>query len=69
MALPRAAEVDPLGALARLDGVPQAVAATRLALDRLGGHRVLRRRGDTVRTESALRGAAAAASIELGRLV
>jgi len=69
MAVPGAPELDPLGALARLGGVPQAVAAARLALDRVSGHRVLRRRGDAVRTESALRGAAAAASIELGRLV
>lgn len=60
---------DPLAPLAGLPGVGPAVAATRLLIDRLGRHRALRRHGDAVSTESALRGAAAAAGIELGRLV
>lgn len=68
IAMSRAA-TDPLAQVARLDGVDQAVAQTRHLLDRLAGHRVLRRQGEAVRTESLLRGAAAAASVELGRAV
>lgn len=60
---------DPLAPVVSLPGVGEAVAATRLALDRLSGHRVLRRRGDAVRAESMLRGAAGAASVELDRPV
>jgi hypothetical protein len=69
IAMSSATTEDPLAPLARLDGVEQAVAETRLALDRLAGHRVLRRRANAVRTESILRGAAGAASVELGREV
>ena len=67
--MPSAAPTDPLAAVASLGGVDQSVAATRIALDRLAAHRTMRRRGDAVRTESLLRGAAAAASVELGRSV
>lgn len=67
--MPRPTTPDPLAPVVELAGVDRAVAAVRLTLDRLAGHRVLRRGGDALRTESALRGAAAAASIELGRLV
>ncbi len=63
------AAADPLVDIAALPGVETAIAATRLSIDRLAGHRVLRRRGGAVREESALRGAAIAASIELGRPV
>jgi hypothetical protein len=65
----RPPSVDPLAPLVALPGVQDAILATRLAVDRLAAHRVLRRRGDEVRTESVLRGAALAASTELGRPV
>ncbi|MEO3814240.1 oxidoreductase [Sphaerisporangium sp. B11E5] len=55
---------DPLAAVAALPGVAEAVQAARAAVDRLYGHRVLRRRGPEVSTESALRGARASASLE-----
>lgn len=67
--MPSAPTADPLGPIAALSGIDQSVAETRLLLDRLAGHRALRRRGDAVRTESMLRGAAIAASVELGRSV
>jgi Fic family protein len=55
---------DPLAAIAELPGVPQAVLEAREAVDRLYGHRVLRRRSPEVSAESALRGARASASLE-----
>ncbi|GII53702.1 oxidoreductase [Planotetraspora thailandica] len=55
---------DPLAAVADLPGVPQAVQEAREAVDRLYGHRVLRRRSPEVSAESALRGARASAAIE-----
>jgi hypothetical protein len=60
---------DPLAPIVALAGVEEAILATRLAVDRFAGHRVLRRRGDAVRSESLLRGAAIASSVELGRTV
>lgn len=55
---------DPLTAVAALPGVPEAVADARAAVDRLLGHRVLRRRSAEVSGESALRGAWASAALE-----
>ncbi|MEU8268789.1 oxidoreductase [Sphaerisporangium sp. NPDC049002] len=55
---------DPLAVIARLPGVPEAVQEARTAVDRLYGHRVLRRRGPEVSAESALRGARASAALE-----
>jgi hypothetical protein len=63
------AAADPLAGIAALPGVDAAIAATRLSVDRMAAHRVLRRRGDAVREESVLRGAAIAAAVELGRPV
>ena len=50
--------------LAALDGVPAAVERARNAVDRLRGHRVLRRRAEDVSAESALHGARASAALE-----
>ncbi|GAA4562158.1 Fic family protein [Planotetraspora kaengkrachanensis] len=55
---------DPLAAIAELPGVPQAVQEAREAVDRLYGHRLLRRRSPEVSAESALRGARASAALE-----
>ncbi|MET8156394.1 oxidoreductase [Sphaerisporangium sp. NPDC005289] len=55
---------DPLAVIAGLPGVPDAVQSARSAVDRLYGHRVLRRRGPEVSAESALRGARASAALE-----
>lgn len=55
---------DPLAAIAELPGVPEAVMEAREAVDRLYGHRVLRRRSPEVSAESALRGARASAALE-----
>lgn len=55
---------DPLAVIAELPGVPEAVQHARAAVDRLYGHRVLRRRGPEVSAESALRGARASAALE-----
>ncbi|MBB5075618.1 oxidoreductase [Nonomuraea endophytica] len=55
---------DPLAAVARLPGVPEAVDEAREAVDRLYRHRVLRRARPAVSTESSLRGARASAALE-----
>ncbi|WP_067450354.1 oxidoreductase [Actinomadura macra] len=55
---------DALADVANLPGVADAVADARAAVDRLLGHRVLRRRSAEVSTESALRGARASAVLE-----
>ncbi|MFC4589087.1 Fic family protein [Sphaerisporangium corydalis] len=55
---------DPLAVIAGLPGVSEAVQDARAAVDRLYGHRVLRRRGPEVSAESALRGARASAALE-----
>ncbi|MFJ1757681.1 oxidoreductase [Kitasatospora sp. NPDC088134] len=55
---------DPLAPLALLAGVPEAVAEVRRNVDRLYGHRVMRRRAAEVTSESALRGARASAALE-----
>jgi hypothetical protein len=55
---------DPLAPLGHLPGVPEAVAEARRAVDRVYGHRVMRRRAEEVTSESALRGARASAALE-----
>jgi Fic family protein len=55
---------DALAQIANLPGVAEAVADARSAVDRLLGHRILRRRSAEVSTESALRGARASAVLE-----
>ncbi|MEV8095910.1 oxidoreductase [Kitasatospora sp. NPDC085879] len=55
---------DPLASLAELPGVPEAVAEVRKAVDRLYGHRVMRRRAGEVTSEAAIRGARASAALD-----
>jgi hypothetical protein len=55
---------DPLAPLLDLPGVREAADAARAGIDRLLGHRVLRRESAGVSTESALRGARASAALE-----
>ncbi|MFV2118074.1 oxidoreductase [Streptomyces sp. Act-28] len=54
---------DPLAALAALPGVPDAVDSVRKAVDRVYGHRVMRRRSNEISSEAALRGARASAAL------
>jgi len=55
---------DAFAQVANLPGVAEAVTDARSAVDRLLGHRVLRRRSAEVSTEAALRGARASAALE-----
>lgn len=55
---------DPLAPLLDLPGVREAADAARAGVDRLLGHKVLRRESAGVSTESALRGARASAALE-----
>jgi hypothetical protein len=55
---------DPLAPLLDLPGVAEAAERARAAVDRLLGHRVLRRESAGVSAESALRGARASAALE-----
>ncbi|MFC3999958.1 Fic family protein [Nocardiopsis sediminis] len=59
-----AVSADPLEQIARLAPVDAAVQETRAIVDRLLGHRVLRRRSAEVSMESALRGARASAVLD-----
>lgn len=54
---------DPLAPLTGLPGVGEAVEAVRAAVDRVYGHRVMRRRGHEVSAEAALRGARGSAAL------
>ncbi|GAA4907599.1 oxidoreductase [Streptomyces coeruleoprunus] len=54
---------DPLAPLGSLPGVPEAVDSVRKAVDRVYGHRVMRRRSNEVSSEAALRGARASAAL------
>ncbi|GAA1259387.1 oxidoreductase [Kitasatospora nipponensis] len=54
---------DPLAPLAELPGVPESVAEIRKVVDRLYGHRVMRRRAPEVTSEAAIRGARASAAL------
>jgi Fic family protein len=53
-----------LAPLGDLPGVAEVVAEARRAVDRLYGHRVMRRRADEITSEAALRGARASAALE-----
>ena len=55
---------DPFAHVAGLPDVPGAIAEARESVDRLLGHRILRRRSPEVSAESALRGARASAALE-----
>lgn len=59
-----AGSADPLAPLAELPGVPDAVTALRTSVDRLYGHRVMRRRSGEISAEAALRGARGSAALE-----
>ena len=59
----RPAASDPLAPLLELPGVREAADAARTGIDRLLGHKVLRRESAGVSTESALRGARASAAL------
>jgi hypothetical protein len=61
---PRPSAPDPLAPLIDLSGVRDAADAARAGIDRLLGHKVLRRESAGVSTESALRGARASAALE-----
>ena len=60
----RPAGPDPLAPLLDLPGVRDAADAARAGIDRLLGHKVLRRESAGVSTESALRGARASAALD-----
>jgi hypothetical protein len=60
----RPAGPDPIAPLLDLPGVREAADGARAAIDRLLGHRVLRKESAGVSTESALRGARASAALE-----
>ncbi|WP_217241391.1 Fic family protein [Streptomyces sp. AC555_RSS877] len=51
------ATADPLAALGSLPGVAESVESMRKAVDRVYGHRVMRRRSNEITSEAALRGA------------
>ncbi|GIH80380.1 Fic family protein [Planobispora longispora] len=55
---------DPLAVIAEMPGVPEAVTEARKAVDRLYGHRVLRRKSPQVSAQSALHGARASAALD-----
>ncbi|MGW7432828.1 oxidoreductase [Streptomyces sp. NPDC054861] len=54
---------DPLAALGSLPGVADSVDSVRKAVDRVYGHRVMRRRSHEITSEAALRGARASAAL------
>ncbi|MEU0525323.1 oxidoreductase [Streptomyces niveus] len=54
---------DPLATLGSLPGVPDAVDSVREAVDRVYGHRVMRRRSNEVTSEAALRAARGSAAL------
>jgi hypothetical protein len=57
------ASADPLAALGRLPGVGDSVASVRDAVDRLYGHRIMRRRSQEISSEAALRAARGSAAL------
>ncbi|WP_329336491.1 oxidoreductase [Streptomyces sp. NBC_00663] len=57
------ATADPLAALGSLPGVADSVESVRKAVDRVYGHRIMRRRSNTVTGEAALRGARGSAAL------
>ncbi|WP_447038250.1 oxidoreductase [Streptomyces sp. DSM 118878] len=54
---------DPLAALGTIPGVADSVDSVRKAVDRVYGHRVMRRRSNEVTSEAALRGARGSAAL------
>ncbi|MET7602561.1 Fic family protein [Streptomyces avermitilis] len=57
------AAADPLAALGALPGVAESVESVRKAVDRVYGHRVMRRRSNEITAEAALRGARGSAAL------
>jgi hypothetical protein len=57
------ATADPLASLASLPGVAESVESVRKAVDRVYGHRVMRRRSNEITSEAALRGARGSAAL------
>ncbi|MFF5536932.1 oxidoreductase [Streptomyces cinerochromogenes] len=57
------ATADPLSALGSLPGVAESVESVRKAVDRVYGHRIMRRRSNAVTSEAALRGARGSAAL------
>ena len=54
---------DPLAALGSLPGVAESVESVRKAVDRVYGHRIMRRRSNAITSEAALRGARGSAAL------
>lgn len=54
---------DPLAALGALPGVADSVDSVRKAVDRVYGHRIMRRRSNEITSEAALRGARGSAAL------
>ncbi|MFI5687375.1 oxidoreductase [Streptomyces sp. NPDC051636] len=57
------ASADPLAALGSLPGVAESVESVRKAVDRVYGHRIMRRRSNAITSEAALRGARGSAAL------
>ncbi|MCX5332504.1 oxidoreductase [Streptomyces sp. NBC_00140] len=57
------ATADPLAALGSLPGVADSVESVRKAVDRVYGHRIMRRRSTAITSEAALRGARGSAAL------
>ncbi|MEU6194263.1 oxidoreductase [Streptomyces sp. NPDC047061] len=57
------ATADPLAALGSLPGVAESVESVRKAVDRVYGHRIMRRRSNAVTSEAALRAARGSAAL------
>ncbi|MBQ1091591.1 Fic family protein [Streptomyces sp. B93] len=57
------ATADPLAALGSLPGVADSVESVRKAVDRVYGHRIMRRRSNEITSEAALRGARGSAAL------
>ncbi|EST29864.1 Fic family protein [Streptomyces roseochromogenus] len=57
------ANADPLAALGSLPGVAGSVESVRKAVDRVYGHRIMRRRSTEITAEAALRGARGSAAL------
>jgi hypothetical protein len=57
------ATADPLATLGSLPGVAESVESVRKAVDRVYGHRIMRRRSNEVTSEAALRGARGSAAL------
>ncbi|WP_030422480.1 Fic family protein [Streptomyces sp. SCSIO 75703] len=57
------ATADPLATLGTLPGVADSVESVRKAVDRVYGHRIMRRRSNQITSEAALRGARGSAAL------